>query len=147
MPIKQTTPMSDVEAEMLLEVERMRNDIIQTLHYVGQKAQNEAVNYPMGTYQDQTHHLRASTGYVVVVDGRVEDGTFGRGNSPSEGVAEGLAFAHSIARRYPKGIVLIMVAGKSYATYVADMGYNVLDSAVLLAERQVPIMLRKLGLR
>ena len=39
-----------------------------------------------------------------------------------------------IKAKYPKGLVLIVVAGKNYAAYVEAKGYNVLSSAELMAE-------------
>ena len=46
-----------------------------------------------------------------------------------------------------RGFVLIVVAGMHYAKYVEAKGLNVLTSAQLLAEEQVPIILNKLRLR
>ena len=40
----------------------------------------------------------------------------------------------TIKAKYPKGLVLIVVAGMNYAAYVEAKGYNVLSSAELMAE-------------
>ena len=58
----------------------------------------------------------------------------------------GALLAERLAGEYPTGIVLIVVAGMKYAIYVADRGYDVLDSAEDLARREIPKMLEKLGL-
>ena len=65
----------------------------------------------------------------------------------TKGGSEGKDFATSLASRYRKGIVLIVVAGMSYAYYVKKRGYDVLDSGELLAENLVPKMLRSLGFK
>ena len=63
----------------------------------------------------------------------------------TDGSNSGKAFASELARKYPKGYVLIVVAGMKYAAYVSAKGRDVLDSAELLADQLVPKMLKQLG--
>jgi len=62
-----------------------------------------------------------------------------------DGSSKGAAYVKSLARKFPQGICLIVVAGMNYASYVSAKGLDVLDSSELLAERLVPQMLKQLG--
>lgn len=146
MPIKCDTPESAMRDFLQQQIERRQRALLYNLAYVGEQLRNEAV--ANGSYKDRTRHLRGSVGYVIAVDGQlVKTGDFGRTDSPTEAKNEGRQFAESLVSRYPKGVVLIVVAGKTYAKYVAAKGYNVIDSAETLAKKLVPEMLHQLGLK
>ena len=144
MGAKQITPMSEVEAYLDEQIERIEQLIIYNLSYVGEQCLTEARN--TNSYKDQTGNLRSSIGYTIVKDGRViRQSDFAVVRKGSEGKSEGEQFARSLASKFPKGIALIVVAGMNYASYVSAKGYNVLDSAELLADRLVPSILKQLG--
>lgn len=144
MGAKQITPMSEVEAYLDEQIERIEQLIIYNLSYVGDQCLTEARN--TNSYKDQTGNLRSSIGYTIVKDGRViRQSDFAVVRKGSEGKSEGEQFARSLASKFPEGIVLIVVAGMNYASYVSAKGYNVLDSAELLADRLVPSILKQLG--
>ena len=107
---------------------------VRALKNIGDECVAEAVE--SGNYTDRTGNLRSSIGYVVAKDGRVvEEGGFwslGSGDGPSVGRAKALAIAGGIT-----GLGLVLVAGMQYATLVADRGYNVLDSAEILAKKLI----------
>ena len=50
-----------------------------------------------------------------------------------------------MAREFPNGVVLVVVAGMNYAAHLSDRGYDVLDSAEVLAAKLVPQLLQSLG--
>ena len=79
-----------------------------------------------GSYTDRTGNLRNSVGYVVLLDG-IEQ-------SQSNINKLNRKQFDTIKAKYPKGLVLIVVAGMNYAAYVEAKGYNVLSSAELMAE-------------
>ena len=136
--------MSEVEAYLDEQIERIEQLIIYNLSYVGDQCLTEARN--TNSYKDQTGNLRSSIGYTIVKDGRViRQSDFAVVRKGSEGKSEGEQFARSLASKFPEGIVLIVVAGMNYASYVSAKGYNVLDSAELLADRLVPSILKQLG--
>ena len=144
MGAKQITPMSEVEAYLDEQIERIEQLIIYNLSYVGEQCLTEARS--TNSYKDQTGNLRSSIGYIIVKDGRViRQSDFAVVRKGSEGKSEGEQFARSLASKFPEGIVLIVVAGMNYASYVSAKGYNVLDSAELLADRLVPSILKQLG--
>ena len=122
----------------------LKRAIIYNLCVIGEKVRNAAIE--RGSYTDRTGNLRNSVGYVVIVDGQVyEFGSFGKSDGNSEGKSTGQSYARSLVKKFPKGIVLIVVAGMRYASYVSARGKDVLDSAELLAGQLVPKMLKQLG--
>ena len=130
------TLQEEIERELMGAIERMKQAVIYNLQVIGEKCVNEA--RMKGSYKDQTGNLRSSTGYVLIVDGEiVSESAFDVVKDGQTGSDEGKAFAESLVKDYPTGIALVVVAGKNYAEYVAARGYDVLDSAELLAEQLV----------
>ncbi len=117
------------------KVETLIGKMIRTFNYIGNQCIIEAREN--GNYTDRTTNLRNSIGYVVLLNGVVQNKSL-KGKHSKKLIEE-------LMPKYSKGIVLIVVAGMHYATYVEAKNYNVLSSAELLAERQVPILLTRLG--
>ena len=149
MPIVQKTPSAEIQSYVIRRIERIQQAIIYNLLAIGEKVVTAArVTAQKGRdFKDQTGNLRSSIGYVISVDGQiVKSSTFDAVKEGSEGSREGKAFAEQLARQYQQGIVLLVVAGKEYAKYVAARGFDVLDTAELLAQQLVPQMLKQLGM-
>lgn len=146
MGITQTTPESEIAAYIEAQVERMTKALIYNLEFVGETCLNTARE--TNSYNDLTGNLRSSLGYVIVLDGKIvrqsDSKVVKKGDS---GAKKGTRYAKEIARQFPEGIVLIVVAGMNYASYVSSTGRDVLDSAELLADRLVPQMLKQLGFK
>ena len=143
MPIRPITTRAEIERYIEAQIRRTEQAIINTLAYVGEICVNTA--RIGGSYQDQTGNLRSSTGYVLVKNGSVVyASSFEAERGGSEGASKGRLFAEQKAREHPRGIVLIVVAGMSYAAYVAASGRDVLDSAELRAEQLAPQLLKQL---
>ena len=132
--------MSEVDAYLEEQIQRIEQQTIYNLSYVGDRCSNEARS--TNSYKDQTGNLRSSIGYVIVKDGMSDFTTVKNGR---EGTQGGAAFARQLVKEFPSGIVLIVVAGMNYAAHVSARGYNVLDSAELLAEQLVPSLMKQLG--
>ncbi|WP_288896887.1 hypothetical protein [uncultured Capnocytophaga sp.] len=79
-----------------------------------------------GAYTDRTGNLRNSVGYVVLLNS-VE-------KSKSNISALNQKLIEELKSKYPKDLVLIVVAGMNYAAYVEAKGFNVLSSAELIAK-------------
>lgn len=130
------------------QVERVQQALAYNLCAVGEQVLNTARQ--TNSYKDQTGNLRSSLGYVVAVDGKIiQMGGFvasDKGTDKATGQREGKAYAEQLIKNFPTGIVLLVVAGMKYAQYVSAKGYDVLDSAELLAERLLPEMLKQLGI-
>lgn len=146
MPIRQITPMSEIDRYTEQKLKGLEQAVIRTLTYCGELCLNVARS--TNSYKDQTGNLRSSIGYVVTVDGRiVNQSDFGTVKKGVDGSKQGAAFAKQLVRRFPKGICLIVVAGMDYAVHVKNRGYDVLDSSELTADRIVPYMLKQLGFK
>lgn len=146
MPIKQTTPMSQIDKYIQRQLQRQERVLIRTLMYAGEQCVNEARSYNGKAYQDQTGNLRSSVGYIVTIDGKIKaSSAFEEVRNGQEGAKVGKSYAQKLVARYPQGAVLIVVAGMNYAKFVAAKGYNVLQSAELKAEQIIPQLLKQLG--
>lgn len=146
MPIRQITPMSEIDRYTEQKLKGLEQAVIRTLTYCGELCLNVARS--TNSYKDQTGNLRSSIGYVVTVDGRiVNQSDFETVKKGGDGSKQGAAFAKQFVRRFPKGICLIVVAGMDYAVHVKNRGYDVLDSSELTADRIVPYMLKQLGFK
>jgi hypothetical protein len=149
MPIVQKTPKAAIQSYVIKRTERIQQAIIYNLLAVGEKVVNAArtTSQKGRDFTDQTGNLRSSIGYVIAVDGQiVKTSSFDTVKEGADGSREGKAFAERLTQQYPKGIVLLVVAGKNYAKYVAARGFDVLDTAELLAQQLVPQMLKQLGM-
>jgi hypothetical protein len=140
------TPMSEIEAYLQEQTARRERAMQNALLQVGEQAVNHARS--VNSYRDQTGNLRSSTGYVLVSDGKiVKTSSFETVKNGHKGSADGKSFAGERASGFPKGIVLIVVAGMKYAGAVSARGKDVLDSAELLAEQLVEKAMKRLKLR
>ena len=145
MGIKNQITKKQIHDYVASKIEVAEQVIVKNLKYVGEMCVNEARNN--GDYIDQTGNLRSSIGYVILRDGNKEAENIkqsSRGSDRVKGATEAKKFIDELSARYSKGIVLIVVAGMNYATYV-ESKRNVLASAELLAERETPRMLKELG--
>lgn len=116
-------------------MEIAQNKAVRIFKHIGEACVQEAVEN--GNYTDHTGNLRSSIGFVVAKDGEVvEEGGFWHIGNGDTGVAEGRSLAVSKASG-TSGVTLVLVAGMSYAKRVADLGYNVLDSAEIVAKQMV----------
>lgn len=146
MPIKRLTPPAEIDRLIEAEVERLKTALVYNLCAIGEQVLNAA--RLTNSYKDQTGNLRSSIGYVVSVDGEiVQMSSFDVVKEGGDGAKGGKAYATQLVADFPQGIVLIVVAGMNYASYVSAKGYDVLDSSELLADKLVPQMLGQLGFK
>ena len=146
MPIKRLTPTTEIDRYIAGRVEAIKKALVYNLCAVGEQVLNAA--RLTNSYKDQTGNLRSSIGYVVAVDGEiVQMSSFDTVKEGREGSQGGKEYAMQLVWDFPHGIVLIVVAGMNYASYVSAKGYDVLDSSELLADKLVPQMLQQLGFK
>lgn len=145
--------MTGIEQTIREQIARNESVIIRNLAYIGETAVNAARSLPspnvvglakkeirphQPNYIDWTANLRSSIGYVVVANGQVVGSSpFDTVKDGAEGSSEGKNFANELASKYSQGYVLLIVAGMRYAAYVKKRGYDVIDSAELLARQLV----------
>ena len=144
MAIRMTTPVSAMTAQIAEQLKRQQTVLVRQMLYCAEEVVNAARS--TNSYKDQTGNLRSSLGCVVAVDGKVV-GQYGFEVvlNGQQGADDGRKYVQELVAQFPKGIALIAVAGKNYASYVSAKGYDVLDSAELLAEKLVPMYLKQLG--
>ena len=146
MPVKRLTKKGETDRYLAKRLELINRAIAYNLCFVAEQVLNAARSTK--SYKDQTGNLRSSTGYVVVQDGRIiQESSFEVVKDGKDGTVNGKEFAEHLVREFPTGYALIVVAGMNYASYVTDKGYDVLDSAELLARKLVPQMLKRLKLK
>jgi 3-oxoacyl-ACP reductase-like protein len=142
--MKQITPKAQLESYTLGIVLENERRLINMLIYVGKACVNEARDN--GGYTDQTGNLKSSIGFMVLNDGLViQKGGFKLVKKGSKGKKEGAEYISQLVSQHNTGLVLLVVAGMNYASYVESMNLNVVTSGELLSEQMIPKMLNKLG--
>lgn len=138
MAVRRNFNYYDVKARMQEKAELIKQLAIKRFtvaaeHFVANARQNH-------TYTDRTGNLTHSIGYVILNDGVPVGDNF------SEGVGGSTArqVATDAARAFPKGIVLIVVAGMGYAAYVESKNYDVLTASSITAESEIHASLKQL---
>ena len=158
MGIKCMTSDADIARHLEDKAQRLRNALIERLMRMGEIAVTEARENHR--YKDRTGNLTSSIGYCVLDNGSViiessfnvakgvwkDDKGHSHPYSGDAGSKEGREFLHSLISAHSTGLVLIIVAGMNYASYVEAMNLNVLDSAEQLVERELPGLLKQLNI-
>lgn len=103
--------------------ERAESMIENLLKLTGEKF--VAVAKLEGDYIDHTGNLRSSIGYIIVKNGQILGKNFQlsekSGTDKETGKREGEQLAMDLVSLFPKGYVLICVAGMKYAAFVEAM--------------------------
>lgn len=140
------TRMSEVNAYLKAEAERIQRLTIRALSYLGEQCVNLARDRaPELSWIDRTGNLRSSIGYILTHNGNViQYYGFEQVKQGSDGVKIGKDFALEIARRFSNEYVLVIVAGMNYAEYVEARGKDVLSTPELFARKELPKIMEKL---
>ena len=144
MPIKQLTPMSEIDRYTEEQLERLKQVLIRNLMYIGETVLNRARS--TNSYKDRTGNLRSSIGYVIVKGRRIVSmSSFDTVKGGGEGSSTGKKLAEDLGAMFPNDYALVVVAGMNYAEYVEAMdNKDVLASPELFARKKLPGMLVKL---
>lgn len=152
MAIKCNVTKDDIHRYLKEQMERQAKAIAYQFCAIGEEGVNHARMLPSPSaddfdgqitphqpnYMDWTANLRSSIGYIVAIDGKIiQMSEFEPIKGGAEGSAKGKQYALQLVEQYPQGTVLIVVAGMHYASYVTAKGYDVLDSAELIARQLV----------
>lgn len=118
--------------------------IINRLSFVGEKfIINARTN---GNYMDQTGNLRSSIGYAILKDGKLIISNYDNSVKPNknkkispnyQAVNLTNSLLAEIAKRFPKGFVLVGFAGMDYAAYVESNNRYVITSSAITAENNL----------
>lgn len=119
--------------------------ILTQLRFLGEKCVNHArqIDKKIG-FEDQSGNLRSSIGYVIYLNGKPIGENFEKVKGGDEGIEKGRKLAKEVAGKYPRGFLLVVVAGMEYAVCVEANNRDVLTSAEHLAEKKLPEMLKQI---
>jgi hypothetical protein len=115
--------------QMIAEkVQRIETAVLFRLQRIGEQFVTDArLN---GTYKDRTGNLRSSIGYIVLKNGeQYSEGGFVQIKTGVQGTSVGKSILTEAMLKFPKGYVLIVVAGMSYAAAVESKGRDVLTGS------------------
>jgi hypothetical protein len=135
---------SKADIKKLLNKRRqlIRDAIISRLQFVGEQFVRNARDG--GSYMDRTGNLRSSIGYVVIYNGKqLFENFLSKGGK--EGEEKARKVVDEVRNEYPKGFVLIGVAGMEYAAAVESRGYDVITTSSLKAETSLKDALKKIS--
>ncbi|MEO7016276.1 MAG: hypothetical protein ABI067_07005 [Leifsonia sp.] len=143
--IKANFKLADMQAYINQQVDLSYKAVISTFQFVGENfVRNARLN---GNYNDITGNLRSSIGYIILQNGQQLAQNFAEGPNGTDretGVNTAIAIAEDVAVEYPRGIVLICVAGMDYALYVENKGLDVITASSLEAQTQLKELLGNL---
>ena len=131
---------AEVEAELREGVRRKIKAITRDLQYAGEEIVTEARTgaKTLGKdYKTQTGNLRSSIGYIITYQGeKIAIGGFTPIAGGEEGAEKGREVATQLATEEsdPDTLKLTVVAGMDYASPLSAKGYDVLDTAELIAQ-------------
>lgn len=82
-------------------------------------------------YNNITFNLVSSVGFAIARDGVIVQSYFPLSGTGAQGKAKGEVLAERVAREYsgPSDIVLVLVAGEDYATFVQAKGKDVVSAS------------------
>lgn len=130
--------MNDIKAQIDKAKVGFEESLLDEFRRTGEQFISDARS--IRTYQDQTGNLRSSIGYALFKDGQMLERSFPGG----DGTGSGTSLAEWVAERYPKGILLVVVAGMFYAKYVEAKSYDVLTGSSYAAEAKIKERVKKL---
>jgi hypothetical protein len=137
---------ADIHKKIVVDLERLRDAARLRMQRIGETFITGARNN--ANFTDRTGNLRSSIGYIILENGvQYTEGGFTRIKQGTEGVGKGKDFIDKIAARYPRGLVLICVAGMSYAAYVEAKGYDVITGSSQIAKAELRRAFQRLGLK
>ena len=137
--------LQQMETYVVQQTKNAARAVLDTYLYAGEQFINNA--RLSGNYNDITGNLRSSIGYVILQDGKQININFteaGVGSDGATGVQIGLSFAELIAEEYPKGLILICVAGMDYAAAVEAKGRDVITGSAGILTQTLKSLLSSL---
>ena len=138
MGFKAAFTMNDIKAQIDKAKVGFEESLLDEFRRTGEQFISDARS--IRTYQDQTGNLRSSIGYALFKDGQLVESSFPGGDI----TGSGSALANEVARSYPKGVLLVVVAGMFYAQYVEAKSYDVLTGSSYAAETNIKARVAKL---
>lgn len=101
------------------------NKEVAILIRIGETFVNDAKS--IATYKDRTGNLRASIGYILINNGKIQNQNIS--GSKKDGKAAALSFASILKSEYPNGLILVGFAGMQYAAAVEAKNFDVISGS------------------
>lgn len=157
--IKPNFSIADIGKSLELLSIRFENAIINRLQFIGEKFVLNARSNK--TYKDHTGNLRSSIRYFILKDGRLygakytKAGTLAKSQhsnsdfvirpmftkdgklAKKQPVYLGEEIFDKVAQEYPKGYVLLCIAGMEYAAAVESKNFDVITSSSFIVEEDL----------
>lgn len=144
MAIKPQFKINDIRKRFDAFLNEVDKAQIEALQVIGEMCVAHAREIPPDIgFKDQTGNLRSSIGYVIYKNGTAIISNYDQVLNGNEGVERGRQLADDVGSQ-TKSLTLVVTAGMNYATYVEAKGRDVLSSAELLAQRELPKELKAL---
>lgn len=120
------------KTEVEQRIKRIEAALLMRLQLIGERCvANMRSN---GTYTDRTANLRNSGGYVILKNGKQVGGEV---EGPKDAMDAARKALEESVGKFPRGYVLIVVAGMEYAAAVESKGFDVLTGSSKLAAEQL----------
>lgn len=123
-------------------VKRLDDAVYMALVRAGEQFVADARNN--NTYKDRTGNLRSSIGYIILQNGVQISESF---EGFKDGVHYGKRAVEDIKGRFPRGYVLIGVAGMFYAAAVESRGFDVITSSAKQADDSLKKTMERITLK
>lgn len=133
------TGIQETKAYIKERAERMAKEYLSELDKLAMDVVTAIRTSEVSFWNDVTGNLRSSIGYKIVRDGETMFENFQICNGGgAEGMQKAKSYAQELASKYHKGVVVVIVAGMEYASYVEDVESRVvLKGGELLAENKL----------
>ena len=129
---------AEIQKFLAEKIKLLDNAILTRLQKIGETfVKNAREN---GNYTDVTGNLRNSIGYVILRDGEQLFQNFkkaARVKSDTTGANTAQRVALEVASSFPRGYVLIVVAGMDYAAAVESRGKDVITAGSITAKNDL----------
>ena len=144
MPIKPPPNIKDFAQNIHNACNGLMESARRSMIQIGLEAVDEARTHHK--YLDQSGNLTSSVGYVLVENGAIiSQSSFEPVKETATlGPPAGIQYAQELATQHPTGLVLIVVAGMDYATFVEVKGLGGMTGAELYAKERAKEMLSDL---
>lgn len=137
--------MEDVEAYIKAETEAWFDELVETFRQQGREftKRARAKTKEDGGFGNITWNLRSSIGYCLMYEKKVVESYFPKIIGGTEGEEVGRDLAERLANYgdYGDGIVLVLVAGEDYASFVAAKGKDVIESSTTAFQTEITKLL------
>jgi len=133
---------AQIKERMVQEKQRLYEVVLLNLKRVGELFVKSARE--QDTYKDRTGNLRSSIGYVILYNGQQMFESFKSAGGPL-GVGKAKEVIEEVKTKYPRGFVLIGVAGMDYAAAVEAKGYDVISASSIEAATGLRVAINRIS--